>query len=358
MSGCHISALEYYLPDQCVTTEDLCYLFPARNAQELEAKLGISSRYVCSSESYASDLAIAAARKLFDRGACSSADIDYLLVCTQTPDYLLPNTASLIQCGLGLQNQIGAVDLNIGCAGFVHGLGIANGLIVSNQAARVLLITADTYTKVLAPNDGATRLIFGDGAAATLLEKDDNGSASGVGPFVYGTDGTGAVNLMMKGGGMRHRNRCANNTAMQLCNNEYLTMNGREIFAFMSDAVPRSVHKVLASASLSLDDIDTFIFHQASKPMLEHLQRRLRIPNHKWYSSMSDCGNTVSSSIPIALKRASEEGILHEGHTILLAGFGVGYTWASCILRWRCVKHAGLTRETEREVLVTDYDRS
>src|SRR5579884_3376661 len=204
MSRVHaaIEAIEYHLPEAVLSTSDLANAFPGWSVEKIDEKTGIHERHIAAPDECASDLGIAAARKLFDSGACRPEDIDFVLLCTQSPDYFLPTTACLVQDRLGIPTHAGAFDFNLGCSGYIYGLGIAEALIASGQASRVLLLTAETYTKFLHPRDKSVRTIFGDAAAATLLRATDSKEPL-LGPFVYGTDGKGAPNLIVRTGGMR-----------------------------------------------------------------------------------------------------------------------------------------------------------
>jgi 3-oxoacyl-[acyl-carrier-protein] synthase-3 len=333
-----IRAIEYYLPEKAVTTEQLSAEFPEWSVQKIDEKTGIQSRHIASEDECSSDLAVAAAQKLFASGVCAAHDIDYVLLCTQSPDYFLPTTACLIQDRLGIPTSAGALDFNLGCSGFVYGLGLAQGLIESGQAANVLLLTAETYSKFIHPRDRSVRTIFGDAAAATLVSAVE-ADAPLIGPFVFGTDGRGANNLIVPTGGLR-RARTAE-TAREITDDsgnvrsqDHLFMDGAEIFNFTLKAVPQSVCQLLERSRKTLEEIDLFVFHQANRYMLEHLRRKIKVPQDKFCMAMSHCGNTVSSTIPIALKHAQLEGRLKPGDLTMLVGFGVGYSWAAGLVRW------------------------
>ena len=333
-----IAAIEYHLPEAVLTTADLAAQYPEWSSEKIDKKIGIQCRHIAGQDECSSDLAFAAARKLFDSGACRPESIDYLLLCTQSPDYFLPTTACLLQDRLGLPTTAGALDFNLGCSGYVYGLGLAEGLISSGQASRVLLLTAETYSKFVHPRDKSVRSIFGDGAAATLLTASNSASPL-IGPFVYGTDGSGGPNLIVPTGGMRReRSRQEPEPVEDKSGNfrteDHLYMHGGEIFAFTLATVPRSVHVLLEKANLKMEDIDLFVFHQANKYILEHLRKGLKIPQEKFMLAMRHCGNTVSSTIPIALKHAQAEGRLREGARVMLVGFGVGYSWGAALVRW------------------------
>jgi 3-oxoacyl-[acyl-carrier-protein] synthase-3 len=325
-----IRAVEYHLPERALTNEELARAFPDWGVEKIAAKTGVRRRHLAAPAECASDLAVAAARKLFAGGAVSPEQVDFLLLCTQSPDYFLPATACVLQDRLGLPTAAGALDYNLGCSGFVYGLGLAKGLIETGQAGNVLLLTAETYSKFLRPDDRGVRTIFGDAAAATLVQARPGTAPGGlpwVGPFVYGTDGRGKDNLIVAEGAMRGRNGEATPAG-------HLHMNGPEIFSFTLEAVPRAVEGLLARAGLALDAVDLFVFHQANRFMLDHLRAGLRIPREKFVMALEDCGNTVSSTIPIALAEAARRGQLVPGRLVMLVGFGVGYSWAATLVRW------------------------
>lgn len=320
-----VRAIEFHLPEAVLTNEDLAGAFPDWVPGKIAAKTGILERRIAAPGECASDLAAAAAGKLFAAGACRPEDVDFLLFCTQSPDYFLPTTACVLQDRLGLPTRAGALDFNLGCSGFVYGLGLAKGLVESGQAANVLLLTADTYSKFLDPGDRGVRPLFGDGAAATLVQGRPDPAPGGgpwIGPFVYGTDGKGADDLIVRRGGLR----CPA-TADEPAR---LRMNGPAVFTFALRAVPPAVRALLDRAGHTLDDVDLFVFHQANRYMLEHLRDKLAIPPEKFIVSMSHVGNTVSSTIPIALKGAPPAAA---GRLALLVGFGVGYSWAATLVR-------------------------
>jgi 3-oxoacyl-[acyl-carrier-protein] synthase-3 len=335
-----VTAIEYYLPETVVTNAELAEEFPDWEVEKLAEKTGIRERHVASPCQCSSDLAVCAAEKLFDSGRAAREDIDVILLCTQSPDYFLPTTACILQHRLGLSTSTAALDFNLGCSGFVYGLGIAKGLIESAQAKCVLLLTAETYSKFIDTADRNVRVLFGDAAAATVIEAVPIKSADlYIEAPVWGTDGRGASNLMVSGGAARASMRSAANAGGQgipagRSNPCRLVMNGPEVFNFTAKRVPEMVGEVLERYGKVTADIDLFVFHQASRLLLDHLRRKLEIPAERFYMAMEDCGNTVSSTIPIALKRASDEGVLKSGDLVLLAGFGVGYSWAGTLIRW------------------------
>jgi 3-oxoacyl-[acyl-carrier-protein] synthase-3 len=332
-----IEAIECYFPQRTLTNEELAARFPEWPAEKIEEKTGIATRHIAAEEETSGDLGYEAARRLLDSGACAAAEVDFLIFCTQSPDYFLPATACVLQRRLGLPVTAGALDLNQGCSGWVYGLSLARGLIESGQARRVLLVTAETYSKFMHPDDKGCRTVFGDGAAATLVAAAEEGG-NVLGEFIFGTDGRGEDKLIVRTGAFRRRAASGEAPGADAFGNlrspDYLYMNGPEIFHFTLRAVPQAVEQILAKAGLGMDGIDVFLLHQANRYMLDHLRRKLGIPEEKFVTAMRDYGNTVSSTMPVALRDWAAAGKLKAGDRILLAGFGVGYSWAAGILTW------------------------
>lgn len=329
MDAC-IKHISYYLPENILTNEQLVMEFPEWSVEKIASKVGVNKRHIAADDETALDMGVKAAEKLFTENDIDKSSVDFLLFCTQSPDYFLPTSACIIQNRLGLPTSCGALDFNLGCSGYIYGLSLAKGLIAGNIAKNVLLITSETYSKHLYPKDKGNRTIFGDAAAATLLSTD--GFAK-IGEFVLGTDGRGAENLMVKTGGMR--NKCIKNDLhfdenKNPKSSDYLYMNGGEIFNFTSEAVPVLTEEVLVKNHLLIEDIDLFVFHQANKYMMNYLRKLIGIEIDKFYVCLEDAGNTVSSTIPIALYKAKKENKLK--NNILLAGFGVGYSWGGVTL--------------------------
>lgn len=334
-----VEAIEYYLPRKVVSTQDLADEFPEWSVEKIDSKTGIHERHIAAEDEFASDLAAAAARNLFDSGVCAPSAIDFILYCTQSPDYFLPTTACILQDRLGIPTTAGAYDFNLGCSGYIYGLGQAEGLIASGQASNVLLLTAETYSKFIHKRDRSVRTIFGDAAAATLVRARESDEPS-LGPFVYGTDGSGAKNLIVPAGGLRQprtpETAIASTDAQGNTRSaDNLMMDGGEIFDFTLHSVPASVERLLQKAQIGVEAIDLFVFHQANRYMLDHLRKKMKIPAEKFVVGMGHCGNTVSSSIPIALKDAMDAGRAPSGTLVMLVGFGVGYSWGATLLRVR-----------------------
>jgi 3-oxoacyl-[acyl-carrier-protein] synthase III len=322
---------EYYLPESIYSNSDLEKEFPDWTADKIEAKIGIRERHIVRSSETALDLAYEASKKVlqdFDQ-----EKIDFVLLCTQSPDYFLPTSACILQDRLGLRKDIGALDFNLGCSGFIYGLALAKSLINTGIATNVLLVTAETYSKHIHSKDRANRSIFGDGAAATIIEQSDTGK---IHEFVLGTDGSGRNNLIVSSGGMRQPYQESAEGQTDENGNFYspnhLYMNGPEIFNFTIENIPPLVEAVLKKNNLTPEQIDYFIFHQANKYMLDYLRKKSKIPSEKYYNNMLSTGNTVSATIPIALKECIAQKNIHQGNKIMLVGFGVGYSMGAVII--------------------------
>jgi len=274
----YIKALAYTLPENEITNEQLVKEFPEWSVDKIADKVGINTRFVASENETSSDLAIKAAEKLFlENPNINKEDIDFVLFCTQSPDYFLPTSACIIQNKLGLPTTCGALDFNLGCSGYIYGLSLAKGLVLGGIANNVLLLTGETYSKYLHPKDKGNRTIFGDAGSATLISTE--GFAE-IGNFSLGTDGKGAENLIVKTGGLRCKspmNDLAFDEKANPTSSDYLYMNGSEIFNFTIEAVPELVKNTLLKNKLTNDEIEGFVFHQANKFMLNFLRKKLKI---------------------------------------------------------------------------------
>lgn len=327
-----IKAIAYNLPEKVLTNEMIAQEFPEWTVEKIDKKIGIKKRHVTEQGETASDLAVAAAEKLFAENRIDRSIIDYLIFVTQSPDYHLPTTACLIHTKLGLSKNITAFDINLGCNGFISGLSVAKAVIVSGQAENVLLLTGETYSKYMHERDKSNRTIFGDGAAATLVCRE---GIAKIGNFVVGTDGAGAENLIVKSGGARNPkpiNDLMFDDFGNPCSSDNLYMDGPAILNYSLESIPSLAADVLAKNGLAMEDIDLHVYHQANM-FLANLERKLlRIPQEKYFVSIENTGNTVSSTIPIALCEAMKEGILHEGMKVLSLAQGLGYTWGGVVL--------------------------
>ena len=330
-----LKATSFYLPERVLNNDQLNNEFPEWSAEKISQKTGIYERRIAAENEYSSNLGFRAAIKLFEEHAINPKSIDFILFCTQSPDYFLPTTACILQQKLGIPTSAGALDYNLGCSGFVYGLALAKGLLTAGIAKNILLITAETYSKFINNQDKSNRTIFGDAASASLIVADGKGAE--ICNFSLGTDGAGADNLIVKNGGMRYRNVEAKDVYGENGfekNDSDLYMNGSEVFMFTSRAVPLLVNDTLQKNQLNLNDVDLFVFHQANQFMLDHIRKKLQIPAEKFFIYLRNCGNTVSSTIPIALYNALQGKRINKGNTVLLAGFGVGYSWGGVILKY------------------------
>ena len=329
-----IKAVSYYLPSQVVTNEELIKEFPEWSVEKVSKKVGVNQRHIAADGETAGDMAYKAAQKLFDEYNISPQTIDFVLFCTQSPDYFLPSTACILQHKLGIPTSAGAFDYDLGCSGCVYGMAVAKGLIAAGIAKNVLLLTAETYTKYLHPKDKGNRSIFGDGAAACLISTE--GFAE-IGGFIVGTNGSGYDNLILKTGAARQK-ECTSIENVDDNGNvrrdDYLYMNGGEIFNFTVDVVPNLLVNVLEKNHMTRDKIDYYLFHQANKYMLSTIRKICDIPQEKFYINLENTGNTVSSTILIGLKDCIDNKVITPGMNVLVAGFGVGLSWGATVLKF------------------------
>lgn len=324
-----IGPIAVHLPERVETNAHLKAEYPGWDMDLIYEKTGIGSRHIAAPDECASDLAVQAAQKLFTEHDVDPQSIDFVLLCTQTPDYPLPTTACLLQSRLELRTSVGALDFNLGCSGYVYGLSLADGLIRSGAAQRVLLLTAETYSKYIHPTDRSLRTIFGDGAAATLVEAAPEPT---LWAFQFGTDGTGADTLLVTQGGNRPAKDAIRPRHRQRWESA-LYMDGPSLINFTVVAVPQLVDNILAAANLKAADVDLFLLHQATLKMLEQLRQRMGLAEERMPVCLEHCGNTVSSTIPILIDDLRRQGRLKPGMRSVLVGFGVGWSWAGCV--WR-----------------------
>ena len=323
ITGLSLRKISYHLPKNVQNNNHLKLMHPDWDIEKVQKKTGIYQRYIANEDETSLDLGFFACKNLFKEYDLKPEEIDSLLFISQTPDYALPPSSCILQDKLGLSNDILALDINLGCSGFVNSLAVASSLLQSNTSNNCLIICAETYSKFIDRNDRTNKMIFSDASAACLVEK--NNSESYIGNFSFGCDGTGAGELIVEGSGARD---------ILDRNQQKLFMNGPAILLFTLSQVPILLKKTLNSNGLSLKDIDLFIFHQASKLVLDLLCEKIGIEKHKIFSNLEQKGNTVSCSIPIALKDAFLEKKLIPGNKVLIIGFGVGYSLGSTIIKW------------------------
>lgn len=322
----YIKAIATYLPEQIECND---------TSERFIQKIGVFEKHIAAENQAASDLAVGAAERLFVDYGIDRDEIDFVIVCTQTPDYFMPTTACIVQDRLGLSQSCGALDYNLGCSGYVYGLSMVKGLIETEQAANVLLITASLYTRYASKTDGVTRPLFGDGATATLLS-----TVAAEKPllhsFVFGTDGSKYDSLIVPAGGSR--NPVLKTPIVEIEDergnkrtNYEAFMDGQAITYFSLREVPPLVDKVLVKAGLQRADIDYYVFHQANKFMLEFIQKKCKLQGMPFFNDCTMIGNTVSGTVPFALEQILAEKEMVSLSHLMLAGFGVGLSWAGCI---------------------------
>lgn len=317
-----------------MTNEELLREFPEWSVDKVAAKVGVNSRHIAGTDETAGDMAEKAARKLFEEYCIDPKTIDFVMLCTQSPDHFLPSTACILQNRLGIPTSAGAFDYNLGCSGCVYGLAMAKSFVDSGLAKNVLVLTAETYQKYLHPSDKSNRSIFGDGAAACIVST--KGFAE-IGEFSLGTDGSGADHLIVKTGAAR----CKQATGKVVvdedgheCFDDYLYMNGSAVFNFTLETVPALMTQVLEKNQMQKEDVNYYVFHQANKFMLNTIRKVCLLPKDKFYVNLEETGNTVSSTVMIGLKQNLETGKISPGMKVMVAGFGVGLSWGGTILRF------------------------
>lgn len=317
-----IQSIEYYLPPRTEDGQALKHDNPEWRLDDIEKKTGVLVRHISEPGQTATDLAEMAAKKLLaDKGL--EGEIDFIILVTQSPDYALPTSACILQDRLGIKKECAAFDINLGCSGFVYALAVGGSLIEAGIAKKGLIICSETYTKYIDKNDRTCRPLFSDGASAVLLAR---GERSLLGPFEMGTDGSGFRDLIVPSSGARQDGTGDDKGK--------LFMNGANVFMFTMDTVPKCVDKLLEKSGKAMADVDLFVFHQASKLVMDNIIRRLKLPPGKVFINCQQVGNTVSASIPIALKDATDQKRLKKGDLIMLVGFGVGLSWGGCLVEW------------------------
>lgn len=326
-----IKALTYYLPEGIVTNEQL--EVELGGVETVSKMAGVDSRRKASENETASDMAVKAAKKLFKEKGITPDEIDFLLYCTQSPDYFMPSTSCVIQDRLGIPTTAGAIGYDLGCSGYVYGLAIANSFVESGLAKNVLLLTADTISKYLHPQD-KNRLLFGDAASATLVST--TGIAS-IGSFEKGTDGKGFEHIIIRNGGNRHRELTSKSYTDGNGNihyEDYFDMDGEAVFNFTVERIPSLIEDCLKKNNLQKEDVGYYVFHQANRYMLNTLRKINKLPKDSFFVDLSDTGNTTSSTVPIGLVKSIQAGNIHKNMNVMVAGFGVGLSWAATILKF------------------------
>ena len=332
----YIKYISEFYPKKSYSNDDFYKEFPKMEAQkENLLKVGVTNRYIVDEGTTSSDIAVKAAEKMFKEHNVNPRDIEFVIFCSGEFDHYTPISSAIIQDRLGLSTNVGAIDLVSSCTGFVQSLSIAKGMIESNGLRNVLLLCVSTLTKEFHKKDFNSKFLFGDAATATFLSSQEE---SGVGEFVFGTDGSRSDYLIIRDGGARNP---INTDSFKEEINEYgnvtcranFYMNGTGIFLFGMKTVPKLIDDILEKNRTSFDEIDYFIFHQANAFLLKTLQKKLAIPKEKFIIHLENTGNTVAATIPIALNSILKNGIAKSGDTILFAAFGTGLTWGGTIVK-------------------------
>lgn len=331
-----IKNIEYYLPKKLVTNNDLHRLNPEWDMIKLAEKSGVLQRYIAENNETAFDLACMACDKLFRDDPILKESIDGVIFCTQCPDYIMPSNAFLIHKYLNLKQSIFAFDFNLACSGFIYGLSIARGLIATSLANNILLINADTYSKYINLKDRSARILFGDGASVCLISKEES---DGLIDVMLASSGKDYEYFYIPAGGFRFpKSEKTSTEEVDASGNthtaENIHMNGFGVWKFIASTVPKQINEILARNNYSVNDIDLYVFHQASKITIDSLIKALKLNAEKVFSNISNVGNLVSASIPVALKDAEDRGKLKRGNLILLSGFGVGLSWGTVIMKY------------------------
>ena len=330
-----IEAITYALPERVVSNESLAADYPDWDFARLEERTGVYARHIAAPGETALDLALVACRRLVEAGH-SVVDSDAIIFCTETPDYPIPPNSNLLHGHLDMDRNVTAFDITAGCSGYIYGLELARGLISAGSARRVLLATGDTYSTFINPGDRAARCLFGDGAAVSIITPatDDEGVID----ISLGSSGKEYDRFIVPAGGARSPR--SNDSAIEIQDRsgnirspENIAMDGFGVLSFFNNLVPRETNALLADNGLEIDDIDLFVFHQASAIALDTLQRVLKIPDAKMAREFSDTGNLVSASVPVTLKRCQEKGLAGPGSLVLLSGFGVGLSWGTALMK-------------------------
>lgn len=333
-----IRAIAGALPERVVTNADLDRENPDWGMEAVAELVGVRSRRVAAADETAFDLSIRACEELLTGPEVSIDGIDAILYCTQDPDYRVPGNSFLLHERLGLGDDVLAFDYNLACSGFVYGIAFADAFARAGTASGMLLVTAETQSKRIHPGDRSVRPLLGDGAAVTYLSGSDIGGGRIVASELC-THGAGLKHAYVPAGGARtpssaDTKRETTDRSGNVRTAEDIRMDGTELWAFVTSVVPGHIERFLAKSSLTLDDIDLCVFHQASKLILNSLTRALALPPDKVFTHMEDIGNLASASIPFALRAALDEGAIQPGDRVLMSAFGIGISYGSAIVEF------------------------
>lgn len=326
MISAGILGLGTYLPEKCLTNTDIAKFLDTSD-EWIKTRTGISERRQAAEDEATSDMGIKAAQIALKEAGIAAEEIDLIIVATVTPDMMFPATACIIQDALHA-NKAAAFDLEAGCSGFVYGATVAAQFIATGMYRYILVIGAETLSRVLDWEDRNTCVLFGDGAGAAVFGPVEDGY--GILAMELGSDGSGGKHLHMPAGGSRAT------ASLQTIQDRahYLKMNGKEVFKFAVKTVPDSAERLLEKAGLAKADVDWFIPHQANTRIVESAMKRLEQPMEKAYMNIDRYGNMSGASIPVAMAEAVAEGKLHKGDVVLSIGFGTGLTWGGIVMKW------------------------
>jgi 3-oxoacyl-[acyl-carrier-protein] synthase-3 len=334
ISGVRIAGVASAIPEKFVTAEDDARVFGEAEIRKISESIGVKKRHVAPTGMCTSDLCFAASERLLSELDWSRESVDGLIFVSQSPDYFLPATSCCLQERLGLSKQCAALDINLGCSGYVYGLWVASHLLAGESVKRILLLVGDTSTQKISPHDRSVVPLFGDAGTATALERNKN---AGEMVFQLGTDGSGKEHLIVPAGGFRHPH--TERTAQRkkgddgnIRSDEETYMNGAEIFAFTLREVPPLIKSVLGAAGWQAESVDAFVMHQANRFMLQHLAKKMKLPPERVIVALEDYGNTSSASIPLAMTHALAGKLKADPLRLVLAGFGVGFSWGAVTL--------------------------
>lgn len=316
----------YAVPARVMTNADLEQLVETSD-EWIRTRTGIVERRIAGPKDTTATLATRAAQNALQTADLNPNKVDLVIVATSTPDYPLPSVASIVQDSIGA-SRAGAFDVNAACSGFIYALSIASGLIASGLHERVLVIGADTLSRIVDWTDRSTCVLFGDGAGALLLQRSE--SPTGLRSCVLGSDGSGLGSLYIPAGGSRTP------ITPELVQNRqhFIKMKGSEVYRFAVHAVTQATQQAVSQAGMSIDDIDLFIPHQANLRIIQAAAKALKIPPEKIFTNVHKYGNTSAASIPIAVCEALETGRVHAGANLALVGFGAGLAWGAAIVQW------------------------
>jgi len=333
-----IENIGYFLPNTILTNTEIGSDHPDWDMAALEQKTGVKERHVASSNETALDLAISAWRKIETNSPNSVREIDGILFCTQSPDWIMPPNSYLFMEALGIGGGIFAYDFNLACSGYVYGLVMANCFIAAGVAKKIALINADTYSKYIDDDDRPTKVLFGDGAAISIIV--ETKGSKGLIDSSFQSDGSRYDTFFLPSGGTRliddgtHYRKARSAGRIGSGRRDKVKMDGMAVWSAVNSVVPQQVSKLIQDNGYKTSDIDLFIFHQASQMALESLMGLLKLGEEQMFSNLSDKGNTVSASIPIAIKDAENLGRLKRGDLIVVAGFGVGMSYAVALMEY------------------------